>query len=205
VKFSALTAAIHADSPSGDIGRDFNEEVLRFNLTADPAGPARIKKMAFKITPNDAGTDGSDNDSLEIWADYDGDFVDDDSIINLNRVVVDGTDTTLGEGSNGRIRYSFAGDDTPAGRDSVSGDFAVISVELNDGNEFFIAAGTTVTFVLQLQTASFSTNSNYPLTVQLMSGSDFLWTDIPFGTYTALTGGEAPGVGLQSPTLTVRL
>ncbi|MEA3248926.1 MAG: hypothetical protein U9Q03_01040 [Patescibacteria group bacterium] len=205
VKFSKLTAALDAATPSGDIYRDFAEEVLRFGLTADPAGPVRVKKMSFKITPNDAGTDGADNDSLENWADVNGDFMDDDGIINLNRVVLDGTDTAVGEGSNGRIRYSFAGDDSPEGRDSVSGDYGVISVEFNDGNEFFIAGGTTVTFALQLQTAAFATFNNYPVAIQLMTGSDFIWTDIPSGTYTPRTGSEATGVGLQSSSLTVRL
>ncbi len=200
VRYSKLTAALAAGSPSGDIYRGFDTEVLRFNLTADPAGPVRVKKMAFKVTPGDVATAGSDNDALENWADVNGDFADDDGIMNLKQVVVGGTDITLAEGSSGRIRYSFAGDDTPAGRDSASGDYGIITVEFNDGGEFFIPAGATITFSVELQTAAFATFSNYPLTVQLLSGSDFVWTDIPSGAYTPRSGSEATGTGLQAST-----
>jgi hypothetical protein len=206
VKYSSLTLALNASSPSGDVYRSVDgEEVMRFDLTAASTGAVRLKKISFKVTPGDTGTDGSDSDALENWADVNGDFADDDGVLNLKRVVLGGDDVTLAEGSDGRIRYSFAGDDTPAGRNSVSGDYGVISVEFAEGREFFIAAGSTVTFYLELRTSLFASFNNYPLTVQIMSGSDFQWTDVPSGTYTARDGGSVTGIGLQTPQLTVRL
>ncbi|MFH1047670.1 MAG: hypothetical protein V1738_05175 [Patescibacteria group bacterium] len=203
VRFSKLTAAMSASTPIGSIYRGDEEEVLQFYFSADTAGAVRVKKFAFKVISGDVGVVGADNDSLERWADSDGDTRDDDSLVNLRRLISDGTTQLFGEDSSVRLRYYIVSggvrDATPAGRDSVSGDYAIIEYEMVDGSELFIPAGGSINYSLELDTSVFAVqDKNFSLSVQLMSEGDFLWTDVPSGAYTPLTGGAASGVGFSS-------
>ena len=198
-RFSKITAAKTADSPT----RGFHAvdgEILRFTLKAEPEGAIRIKKMTFKVTAGDAGRDGADNDALERWADLNGDFADDDKVSDLT--FMNGTERTLiGEDAGTNIRYSIVRngvkDATPQGLDSASGDYALIEYEFSDGNEYAIGAGGIRTFSFGLDTAQFAVGS-YTCAVDLMTGQDFLWTDIPDGYYTPLTGSAVAGLPVST-------
>jgi hypothetical protein len=201
VRYTELTAAKDAGSPAS-VFRGSDAEVLRFTLTPAAEGAARIKKMTFKISagdagypdttkPENAGKPTSDNDGLERWADMNGDFADDDAIINLNRV--SGTSKTLlAEGSGARIQYSIvkggAKDTTPQGLDSAVGDYGLIEIIFDDGNEYSLAAGVAAVFSLELITSAMSDQSDWALGVDLLGGADFEWTDVPSGAYTATQG-----------------
>lgn len=203
VRFSDLTFAVAAGSPGGALFRDASVEVLRFTARVESEGAVRIKKLKFKITPADAGKTGSDNDALELWADANGDFADDDAIANLYQVTGDNK-TLLGEGSSARIRYSTVSGSTtytsPSLLDSVAGAYAILEYDFT-GSELFLGLGATMTYWFELDISKFASGQDYGLTVSLLGATDLEWTDIPSGAYTARTG--AVGVPLSSM-LTVR-
>ncbi|MFC1703132.1 hypothetical protein ACFLZO_01560, partial [Patescibacteria group bacterium] len=105
VRFSDVTFALSDDSPTGSLYRDAAVEVLRFTVAAEAEGGIRLRKLKFKVTPSDVGTEGANNDALEVWADLNGDFADDDLIINLKQVAGE-NETLIGEGSSARIKFS---------------------------------------------------------------------------------------------------
>ncbi len=201
VRFSALTAAKDTASPGGNIYRDGAVEVLRFTVHADPAGPVRMRKLTFKLSPGDAGyheAAGSGLDSLENWANRVGDFADADSIVNLNRIA--GTDKILlGEDVLTNVVYSVwhngqkVANPVASHYVSSSGDYATIEYQFSEGNELGVSAGVTAVYNLELDTTQFAPDKDYTLGVELTSGG-FAWTDVPSGAYTALTGTQATGL-----------
>ncbi|MFH2062829.1 MAG: hypothetical protein ABIJ46_01600 [bacterium] len=209
VRFSQLTAGRSGGSPSGDVYRSSGTEVLRFWLRAGDSGGVRVRQMAFRLKPSDAGIAGADNDALERWSDINGDVFEDDGIADLRRII-EGSNVgqLLAEGADGSIRYSLVSggveDATPAGRDSAGGDYALLRYDFGSGTGFTVSAGSTVEFSLELDTSALSGAGNYPLEVTLMSGSDFVWTDIPSGAYDPRYGGDVLGLPVTSPRLTVR-
>lgn len=203
VRFSEVTFALADDSPSGAVYRDAAVEVLRFVMTTEEEGAIRIKKLKFKVSPADAGTVGADNDALEIWADENGDFTDDDDIINLKQVAGE-NETLIGEGSSARIKFSVVSggvtDTTPADVETIAGSYGIIEYDLT-GSELFFGSGAVITFVVELDISALDQSKDQGLSVQLLGAGDLEWTDIPSGTYTARTG--AIGVPLSS-TVTVK-
>ncbi|MBI4457351.1 hypothetical protein HY633_00095 [Candidatus Uhrbacteria bacterium] len=195
VHFSKLTVAKTTDSPT-QAYRGVGADVLRFTMKAEPEGAVRVKKITFKVKPGDAGIAGTGNDSLERWADLNGDFNDDDLVSDL-ALVCGSTRTVIGEGSSARLRYGVVKngvkDATPQGIESAAGDYALIEYEFEDGNEYLIGAGGTQTFVFGLDTSQFVPGS-YGLVVDILADSNFIWTDIPSGAYPQLSGTQASGL-----------
>lgn len=201
-RFSTLTAEKSVDSPSAKLDRTGDQAVLHFALKTDSAGPVRVKKMTFKVAPADAGKVGANNDSLERWARLNGDFEDDDAVINLRRIVANEVDPILAEGSSGHIRYSMVHGGVKSNAsstiESTGGDYGMIEVEFDEGSEYYIPAGTTAPFSLSIDTSSLADGQDYNLSVTMNSAGDFLWTEVPSGAYTALTGTDAVGLGLTT-------
>jgi len=156
VRYSSLTAQLADSSPSGTVWRDAGVDVMQFLLTAGEEGAVRIKKMTFKIAPDETGTDGPDNDALERWADTNGDFADDDDVVSLRRLIIGQSSQLIGEDFSAQIRYSIVSggtrDTTPAGRDSQSGDYGLIEYVFKDGNEYFMPANGTLLLSFELRT-----------------------------------------------------
>lgn len=208
VRFSGLTAAKTADSPAGgQIFRSSESPLLKFTLTAAPEGGVRVKTFTFKISPGDAGQTGADNDSLERWADVHGDFLDDDNIASLMQIV--GTARTpIAEGTAGHVRYSIVQGGVkktePSTLTSAAGDYALIEFSFDDGSEFSIGPGGTMTFQFELDTGFFNSVQDWALSAELLGAADFLWTDVPSGAYTPLTGTDAFGLSLTASGFTVK-
>jgi hypothetical protein len=205
VRFSQLSTALVEGSVPSYVYHGTEEEVLRFAFSASESGPVRVRAFAFRLTPADRGTSGADNDAIERWGDLNGDFTDDDEVVNIRHVLADGLGDPLCEDSNGSIDYRvFVGSTeiaSPSTRTSTTTDTAVIACEFNGGGELFIPAGGTQTFALELNTAVFSDAKDHSLTITLLSGAgNFAYTDITNGAYTDLT---SPG-GSISEALTVR-
>ena len=193
---------------AADVYRDNASEVLKFSFTAEPEGAIRIRKFRFKLSPKDYGNDGPNNDSLEAWANLNGDFADDDEVANL--WWGSGYDRTLMcEDYNGKIRYSVVdggvqiSDPVASGYQSASGDYALLEYDFEAGSEWFIPAGATHEFTMDLDTAVLVQGSNQQLTIDLPGDISIHWTDIPSGNYTALSGPNASGWPITT-TLTVR-
>ncbi|HTK05129.1 MAG TPA: hypothetical protein VL500_06085 [Candidatus Eisenbacteria bacterium] len=205
VRFTGLTFAKDAASPGGAFSRSSTAEVLRFTAKAEPEGPVRLKKLTFKVTPADAGQVGSNNDALERWADVNGDFPDDDGIVNLKKL--GGTEALVGEDASTRIMYSIVHSGTKSSEsstlDSAAGDYGLIEYVFDDGNEYFLAANTTYVFSLELDSTMMNSLQDFGLGAELLGGGDLQWTDIPSGTYTAMGGTDALGVP-QSGSITVK-
>jgi len=205
VRFTAISAEKSAGSPAGQISRTANQEVLRFALKVDPAGPARIKKFTFDLAPTDIGRVGANNDALERWADAHGDFADDDSVLQLRRIIPNEVDPLVGAESSGHIRFAIVRggtkSETSSTLESAAGDYGVVEIEFDSGNEYFIAAGSTAEFSVFVDASAFSTLQDFSLTTTMAAGNGFLWTDVPSGAYTALTGTDAFGLGFASSLL----
>ncbi len=208
VRYSKLYASKSEYSPSGDVYRGSEIQVLRFSLAADETGMVRVRKLSFMLDPSDAGKEGSDNDALELWADRNGDARDDDGVVNLKRVYPNGTKDTFGEDSSVSIRYYIASgssrDSTPSGYDSQSSDYGIIEYDIDEGSEIIIPAGASFDYQLELYTTAFAQDRDYSLKVELMTNGDFLWTDIPSGTYEPLPGTAADGVVNVKSSLNVK-
>lgn len=205
VRYTVLTAAKASSSPEGEIGRGSETPVLRFTLAAEPEGGARIQRLTFKLTPSDAATSGSDNDALEKWADINGDFWDDNAVVNLRREVGTAAEV-LGEGAEANIRYSIVKggvkDATPQGLDSAAGDYGLIEYVFGEGGELLVAAGSTATFRLELDTNQFAPGSK-TLKAELLGADDFGWIDTVTGFFDPLSGLTASGLPIASPTMSV--
>jgi len=81
---------------------------------------------------------------------------------------------------------------------SVATDYGIIEVTLPEGSELSVTAGATQKYALELDTTQFSPVQDYALTVELMGAGDFLWTDVPSGAYTALTGTDMLGLPMSN-------
>jgi len=197
VRYSELTIEKSKDAPS-TIFRDVSSEALRFVLKTSPEGGIRIKKLAFKLTPGDVGTAGLDNDSLERYANVNGDFANDTGMANLwwfgptDKIL-------LGEGGGNTLAYSIvtrAGKDTtPQGYETRSGDYGLLEYIWPDGSEFTLGPGASAVLSFELNTTIFS-QAGSSLIVELAGGSDLLWTDILSGAYTPIQ--SANGAGIRS-------
>ena len=192
VGFSDLTVAETSTEPSS-IYHDAPVEILNFFIKADPAGPVRVRKLTFKVSPNDVGKSGASNDSLEMWARIDGDFADDDGVADLNQIYGT-TKTLIGEDSQTRITYTVVHSGTkntsPVASNyvSASGDYALIEYAFNEGSELNIGAGGSQEYHLSLDATYFPSDKDHTLKVDLLGGADLAWTDIPSGAYTPLSG-----------------
>ena len=206
VRLTEVAANRVAASPSGIVARGRAVEVLRFSLTAAPEGAARIKKLTFRLKPGDVGQTGADNDALERWADVDGDAADDNGVLELRRYLPSGSEV-LGEDLSASIRYGIlrAGilDPTPQGLDSAYGDEGQLEIEFVDDAAPILAAGTASVFALELKTESLAVIGGAALEARLLGGPDFIWTDVPDGFFTPLTGFDVPGLPVVSPILTL--
>jgi hypothetical protein len=197
VRFSSLGLDLSGLTPS-TCYRDAETEVLRFTATASSAGPVRIRQIAFKVAPTDAGRVGAGNDALERWAAADGDFYNDYSIVAFKLVGTDET-TVLGEDGSASVQYSVvsgAENASPVASGYVSSplDYGVIRYKFSQGSEIFVPAGSTAEFSLFIDTGKLDSNGNYKLGASILGGSEFLWTDIMTGNYTPLQASDAYGV-----------
>lgn len=203
VRFSYLTGARTTDFQPGTVYRGSANEVMRFTLKAEPEGAVRVRKMVFKVVPGDAGQSGADNDALENWAKVNGDFNDDDGIVDLELFSA-GDETVIGEGSSTRLMYSVMNGSTKltspvaSGYVSQPGNYGLIEYDFNEGAELLIGAGGTQEFRFSLDTSAFNSSNDYSLAVELLGGADLAWTDVPSGAYTALTGYDAVGFPLSN-------
>ncbi len=208
VRYSLMTGAKTADYQPSSAYHDASSEVMRFTLKAEPEGAVRVRKLAFKVVPGDAGQAGADNDALEVWAKANGDFNDDDNIVNLEQVSGDNK-ALIGEGPSARLSYSIvrAGVENTApvagGYVSQPGDYALIRYDFDEGSEAGVGAGVTQEFRFSLDLSAFNSNNDYSLNVELLGAANLAWTDVPSGAYTALTGADAVGLPLGNM-LTVR-
>lgn len=174
----ASGATVHPDAQS---------TVLSFEAKVGPGGGARLKKLTFKLTPSDVGVTGSDNDSLERWAELNGDFEDDNLVADLVIISPDNTKSVIGEDASANIRYAIvrSGQKSSASStlDSKTGDYAVLEFIFTPGNEFFIGSNGDIHFRLDLDTAEFDLSADRTLKVELLGGADLIWTDVPSGNY----------------------
>lgn len=196
IRFSKLTATKAGDSPGGLLFRENTSEVLKFNIKTEAEGGARIKKLTFKVLPADASKAGGDNDALERWAKVNGDFGDDDGIVNLFQLVGSNRNI-IGEDSSTRIMYSVVQggikNSSPSGITSATGDYGLIEYVFNDGSEFSLGAGANLAFSFGIDTSLFASGQDYNMTIDLLGGADLEWTDIVSGSYTPLGGADAAG------------
>jgi hypothetical protein len=197
VRFTDLSFAEAPGSPGGTVYRNATTEVFRFTAKAGAEGAARIRKLTFKVSPTDAGKAGANSDALERWAAVNGDFPDDDGIVNLKQVS-GSTQNLLGEDSSTHIMYSVvhagAKNTEPSTITSSNGDYGLIEYAFNEGSELYVPAGVTMTYALELDVSKLDATTDYALGVDLLGGGDLLWTDIPSGAYAALTGTDAFGL-----------
>ncbi|HEX9664573.1 MAG TPA: hypothetical protein VGA49_01995 [Patescibacteria group bacterium] len=154
VRQTKLSARLSPETPESLSSRGFNP-VLRFEVTADPAGPARLRKLTFKVTSSSVNFIGDDNDLFERWADVNGDLLDDDdvaAIYNLNDL-----NKSLAGGFNGRVEFAIFDhsantlDTTPQGFQTEANDYGIIKISF--ASQPLISAGQTETFILYLNSA----------------------------------------------------
>jgi hypothetical protein len=205
VRLTGLVAGRDAASPQGIVPRATEAEVLRFTLRAEPEGPARVRKLAFKIKPSDAGTPLSDSDALERWADLDGDAADDNLMATLRKLVGSSREA-IGEGFDAKAAFSIvhleAKDDTPQGLDTSERDYGLLEFIFTEGFEPRFPAGETLRFALDLDTTRLASGTR-ALEVGLLGGGDFEWIDTEAGFQDSLAGWTAAGLPVESPLLTV--
>lgn len=210
VRYAVLTLQRAADTPQGEIRRTYDEDVFRFVVRTSPEGGARLRTLTFKLEPSDVGTIGPDNDALEAWADQNGDFADDNDVINLY-MTLDGVTTKLAEGPEARVRYGIVKngtlDPTPQGLESAAGDYGQVEVAFDEGGEPFIPAGKDAVFTLELDTYHVAPrvgNTERTLETELLGADAFRWTDRVSGFYEPLDGYSALGLPVTAPALTVK-
>lgn len=205
VRFTEITFALQSSTPNGTIGRNQEQEILRFTITADSEGGARISRLTFKLTPGDVATSGPDNDALEGWADINGDYPDDNNLVNLWRTDVSGGDP-LGEDNTATIKYSVVRDnvrdETPSDLESRVNDYGLVEYQFNFGQEIHISAGETASFRLEIDTTEFALNPQ-DLEVEVLGETYVEWTDLEDGNYTPISGVIVPGLPLESPKMIV--
>lgn len=182
--------------------RDDDEtELLRFTMGSSGEGTSKLKTITFKIQPNDEGESGSDNDLLERLADVNGDAQDDNDVATL-------TDETsnddLGEGGDGHIDFSIYDrsanvlDTTPAGLDTASGDYGVVTIEFTTSQTLW---STPHEYAFFLRTIGIV--GQYPkVSATLLGGSDFVWND---GSTSTLSqdGDGVDGLPVSGPTVSI--
>lgn len=206
VRFTDITFSLVPGSPSGTVGKNSAQEILRFSIKAEPEGGARIKQLTFKLTPGDTDIAGTPNDALEKWADVNGDGPDDNDLVNLwNLTVPD--DDPIGEDQNARIKYSVVKggveDDSPSGITSGPNDYGLVTYIFNQDQEIKIQAGQTVQFRFEIDTSEFAIGT-HDLEVDIVGESRIQWTDLLTGNYTPITGTIVSGLPLEGHDLTVQ-
>ena len=206
VRLTALEARRSASTPTGVVARGRAVEVLRFELTTAPEGPARLEKLAFRLKPGDVAFEGAANDALERWSDVDGDAADDNDVIELRRMLASGYEV-LGEDASAAIRYGIVrngvADMTPHGLVSAYGDEGYLEIVFAADQGPYLAAGTTTVFTLGLKTDDVAQIADATLETRLLDGADFVWADVTDGYHVPRTGDEVPGTPLVSPLLTL--
>lgn len=206
VRFTDITFSLDSASPSGTVGKNSNQEVMRFSIKAEPEGGARIKQLTFKLTPSDTDIAGTPNDALEQWADVNGDGPDDNDLVNLWDLSKPGEDP-IGEDQTARIKYSVvkggAEDDTPSGITSGPNDYGLVTYIFNLDQEIKIPAGETRTFRFEIDTTEFAIGT-HELEVDIVGESRIQWTDLFQGNYTPITGIIVNGLPLEGHDLTVQ-
>ena len=206
VKFSDVTFSLLQGSPSGPVGRNQAQEVMRFRITADQAGGIRIKRLTFKLEPGDVNTALANNDALERWATVNGDGPDDNDLVNLWRLDIPGSDP-IGEDQNARLKYSVVQggvkDETPVGIISAPNDYGLIEYIFNQDQEIRVSAGSSADFRLEIDTTRFALGE-HSFSIEILGGSDIEWTDLEIGNYTPITGTIVPGLPLESYSMMVQ-
>ncbi len=150
---------LNPDTPSGSQGRPPFAKVLKFDITANPAGDVKIKELKFKIETSDIDREGAGlaNDYLEKLANVNGDFADDNDIVNLYAIT--NPNYYYGENLADTIQFSIYDwsakfeDTTPVGFETDERDYGLIKFKMAAGNEILIPAGQTMTLVLELYTS----------------------------------------------------
>lgn len=196
VRFSGL-GVIKGSSTLSAVYRDNSVPAFNFTVKAEPEGPVRVQKIIFKLVPNDAGLAGSKNDALELWA-----GLPTDSIATLRRIYQANTEI-IGTGGNGRMRfYEWRGSGSQIDQTqpfaSAVGDYATLELTFDSGYEYLVPAGGAAEFRLDLNTAAFASDKDHSLSITILGDSNFLWTDIPMGSFTSLKGTDASGVPYAS-------
>jgi hypothetical protein len=201
IRFSTMTVLKDGDPLNSEVSRAGNVEVLRAAWKAVGPGRVRIRKVAFRVAPGDAGREGTD--AIEYWVSKVG-SLDANDIIELVRVDPNGNETVIGEDALTSLRLTICGSggclERGSGYVSRSSDYAVFTYDFRQGAEFPLSSGETTHLRLKLDTSGFwkdpvsYKNGLIPLTVSLPGYSDFLWTDSPNPTYEvrAATKGDLP-------------
>jgi len=172
-------------SPSGLIERNRKSEILRFNISNPTLKDIEIDKLTFKIYSTDVGH--SERDLLEYLADVNGDFYDDDDIVNL--YFVDRSSSYLAEGDSGIISFSIYDyssgvlDTSPSDFITDNNDYGIIQFKFY-GDDMIFSAGESKVLVLELHTSYMASGSRY-LDVELLgdnegdsiSSSNINWND----------------------------
>jgi hypothetical protein len=201
VRYSDIAFAKASDAPGGQISRGSAVTILKWTVTAQPEGPVRIKKLGFKLTPGDAGVPYADNDAIERWADVNGDFPDDNELVNLWQAT-GASERLLGEDSSASVAYTIVAsgteDTTPEGHNSAAGDYAYVRYDFNRDFEIKVEAGQTDTFRLEIDTSKFASGGPHSFKVEMLSGNEFEWTDTTVGAYEPMKGDGVNGLPMTA-------
>lgn len=157
IRKTKLEVALNPATPTGSApGRGF-VQMLKFDLTANTAGQAKVKELTFKINTTDVGTVGANNDLLEKLADITNEYGNNIGRGDLH--FAEDLNNPLGEVYTGSISYSIYDasirtiDTTPSGLETGNGDYGLLKFTFNYGSEIIIPAGTTRTLVFELNTS----------------------------------------------------
>ncbi|EKD33311.1 MAG: hypothetical protein ACD_76C00046G0002 [uncultured bacterium] len=184
VQGEALTVRknIPVFSPANSVLVSGSDELLGFSVSSKGEGVPEIKRLTFKITSTDVGTVGSDNDLFERWADVNGDYLDDDDIIDLYEIE---NQQPLAENGSGSIDFSIydasshAIDSTPQGIDTASGDYGLITIDFTTTLK---AYAPSKTYLLVADVLSKIAGDGYSVRATLQTDStqiaeNLIWSD----------------------------
>src|SRR5690606_18753820 len=97
------------EAASGNGGyRDASVQVLKFTMQAAQTGDVRIRKMTFSLSPSDNSWEEGKmppTQAMVGWANANGDFNDDDDIVNLWMTGATGDRKLIGEGSDASLKF----------------------------------------------------------------------------------------------------
>jgi hypothetical protein len=185
----AKLEATNKGPTSGTIGRANYQPTLKFALKA-VSDTVKIRKLSFKLTPNDAGRAGELNDALEQWSALDG-GLDANHVADLVLLSADGDETVIGEDitTNLRLRTYAGSSELQASQDrqivatSPSGGYAYLEYVFPQGSEYYLPPNQEAVFELRLDTTTFwrsnvsGENAEFRLGVSLMGDQYFQWFD----------------------------
>lgn len=154
IRKTKLIVNLNLETPIGPAGRGFTN-VMKFDVSAGAAGQAKIKELTFAVYSDDVDTEGTSNDLLEelleITAEYGN------NIGHADLHFAENLDNALAEGYSGSISYGVYDASTRTivtapGFETDQNDYGILKFTLNYGSEISVAAGTSRTLVLELNT-----------------------------------------------------